>query len=194
VRPPPQRIFAHTWLSGAVHGSHNAVSRPMPLPHMALFGPDRPGWRRLFLRVKRTSQLRAPKSENDPSEHGSGHGNLVRRFNRGMSADDLNERAHDRIVAEGRRELFFLHPRDPPLVLSLSDARIGFCPKSALYFPSSSLALVKTAMGSVSSWAEIRRPPHSVDGKLDRRRRRIPRRTPSKLIHTTLVRDYPRKR
>jgi hypothetical protein len=32
----------------------------------ALFGPDRPGWRRLFLRVKRTSQLRAPKSENDP--------------------------------------------------------------------------------------------------------------------------------
>jgi hypothetical protein len=24
--PPPQRIFAHTWLSGAVHGSHNAVS------------------------------------------------------------------------------------------------------------------------------------------------------------------------
>ena len=33
---------------------------------MALFGPDRLGWRRMFLRVKRTSQLRAPKSENDP--------------------------------------------------------------------------------------------------------------------------------
>jgi hypothetical protein len=32
--PPPQRIFAHTWLSGPVHGSHNTVSRPMPLPHM----------------------------------------------------------------------------------------------------------------------------------------------------------------
>jgi hypothetical protein len=26
-------------------------------PLMALFGPDRPGWRRLFLRVKRTSPV-----------------------------------------------------------------------------------------------------------------------------------------
>src|SRR5882672_6706155 len=106
----------------------------------------------------------------------------------------ISTNAHDRIVAEGRRELFFLHRRYPPLVLSPSDTRMGFCPKSALYFPSSSLALAKTAMGSVSTRAEIRRPPHSVDGKLDRRRRWTPRRTPSKLIHTTLVRDYPRKR
>ena len=33
----------------------------------APFGPERPGWRRLFLRVKRTDQLRARTSENDPS-------------------------------------------------------------------------------------------------------------------------------
>jgi hypothetical protein len=33
---------------------------------VALFGPDRPGWRRLFLRVKRTAQLRARTSEFDP--------------------------------------------------------------------------------------------------------------------------------
>src|SRR5439155_5275324 len=36
------------------------------LPLLALFGPDRPGRRRLFLRVMRTSPLRAPKSESDP--------------------------------------------------------------------------------------------------------------------------------
>ena len=35
---------------------------------LALFGPDRPGWRRLFLRVKRTAQLRARTSEFDPTE------------------------------------------------------------------------------------------------------------------------------
>src|SRR5260370_39352275 len=46
----------------------------------------------------------------------------------------------------------------------------------------------------VSTWAEIRRPPHSVDSKLGRRRPWIARRTPSKLIHTMLVRDCPRKR
>src|SRR2546426_2665859 len=34
---------------------------------MALFRPDRPGRRRLFLRVKRTAQLRAP-SEFDPQQ------------------------------------------------------------------------------------------------------------------------------
>jgi hypothetical protein len=37
------------------------------LPPLALFGPDRPGWRCLFLRVKRTSQLRARTSEFDPT-------------------------------------------------------------------------------------------------------------------------------
>ena len=36
------------------------------LPLMALFGPDRPGWRRLFLRVKRTAELRTQTSEFDP--------------------------------------------------------------------------------------------------------------------------------
>jgi len=35
---------------------------------LALFGPDRPGWRRLFLRVKRTAQLRARTSEFDPPQ------------------------------------------------------------------------------------------------------------------------------
>jgi len=35
-------------------------------PLLALFGPDRPGWRRLFLRVKRTAQWRARTSEFDP--------------------------------------------------------------------------------------------------------------------------------
>jgi|EndMetStandDraft_5_1072996.scaffolds.fasta_scaffold30753_4 hypothetical protein len=39
-------------------------------PKLALFGPDRPSRRRLFLRVKRTSGLRAPKSENDPTRTG----------------------------------------------------------------------------------------------------------------------------
>src|SRR5258705_9715032 len=33
---------------------------------LALFGPDRPGWRRLFLRVKRTAQLLTQTSEFDP--------------------------------------------------------------------------------------------------------------------------------
>ena len=37
-------------------------------PLLALFGPDRPGWRRLFLKVQGTSQLRAPRSENDPTQ------------------------------------------------------------------------------------------------------------------------------
>jgi hypothetical protein len=32
-------------------------------PQVALFGPDRPGWRRLFLRVKRITNARA-QSEN----------------------------------------------------------------------------------------------------------------------------------
>src|SRR6266446_9136464 len=35
---------------------------------MALFGPDRPSWRRLFLRVERTAQLRARTSEFDPEQ------------------------------------------------------------------------------------------------------------------------------
>src|SRR6266850_1272814 len=113
--------------------------------------------------------------------------------NRGMNADDLNERhtigsllkaaVNFSSCTHATRAAGPLPKRCPK----------GYCPKSALYFPSSSLALAKTAMGSVSTWAEIRRPPHSVDGKLGRRRRWIPRRTPSKLIHTMLVRDYPRK-
>jgi hypothetical protein len=37
------------------------------LPELALFGPDRLGWRRLFLRVKRTAQLRTQTSEFDPN-------------------------------------------------------------------------------------------------------------------------------
>ena len=40
-------------------------------PVVALFGPDRPDWRRLFLRVKRTSQLRTQTSEFDPTETSS---------------------------------------------------------------------------------------------------------------------------
>jgi hypothetical protein len=43
-------------------------------PELALFGPDRPGWRRLFLRVKRTSQLRTQTSEFDPEETSPGRG------------------------------------------------------------------------------------------------------------------------
>jgi hypothetical protein len=35
---------------------------------LALCGPDRPGWRVCFLRVKRTSQLRARTSEFDPKQ------------------------------------------------------------------------------------------------------------------------------
>ena len=46
--------------------AYAATSRPV-FPVLAPFGPDWLGWRRLFLRIKRTSQLRAPKSENDPT-------------------------------------------------------------------------------------------------------------------------------
>ena|SRR5882724_4751789 len=46
-------------------------------PLLALFGPDRRGWRRLFLRVQRTSQLRAPKSEKDPKRTKRQHSRLT---------------------------------------------------------------------------------------------------------------------
>src|ERR1700675_2868119 len=49
-------------------GGNGYVLPNATAPHLdsTLFGPDKPGWRRLFLRVQPTSQLRAPKSENDP--------------------------------------------------------------------------------------------------------------------------------
>ena len=41
-------------------------------PQLALFGPDRPGSRRLFLRVERTAELRARTSEFDPVADSAG--------------------------------------------------------------------------------------------------------------------------
>jgi hypothetical protein len=41
---------------------------------MALFGPDGPGWRRLFLKVKQTAELRALTSEFDPGCVKTGRG------------------------------------------------------------------------------------------------------------------------
>jgi hypothetical protein len=52
-------------------------------------------------------------------------------------------------IAECRRELYFLHPRYPAVGPLPKRCLKGYRPKSALSFPSSSLALVKTALVSV---------------------------------------------
>jgi hypothetical protein len=47
-------------------GAIGQLGANLSFPFMALFGPDRPDWRRLFVRVKRTFQLRTQTSEFDP--------------------------------------------------------------------------------------------------------------------------------
>src|SRR3954466_15135032 len=72
---------------------------------MALFGPDRPGWRRLFLRVKRTDQLRARTSEFDPQRKLSlplNHSNHVR---------DLFVSSSETLLSQAQQTVARLHNR-----------------------------------------------------------------------------------
>ena len=59
-RPAQFPLLGGVTLLAASIGSVFHIKPNLRCRLLALFGPDRPGSRRLFLRVKRTSQLRAP--------------------------------------------------------------------------------------------------------------------------------------
>jgi hypothetical protein len=67
LNAPLQRPDTLMQLSRSSFSEIRLVKRGRAI-HIGTFLPDRPGWRRLFLRVKRTSQLRTQTSEFDPNE------------------------------------------------------------------------------------------------------------------------------